>query len=69
MKIEVDLFWQNTLCYGSDGLHLSKDGNCFVYEKLQNAQGLSFQAMDWDFPQHAEINADDPSKTFSSLIS
>ena len=31
-------------------------------------QGLSSEAMEWDFPQHSEINADDPSKTFTNII-
>ena len=55
----------------SDGLHLSEDGNRFVFGKLQNVlddQGLSSEAMEWDFPQHSEINADDPSKTFTNII-
>ncbi|MCO5550685.1 hypothetical protein L7F22_004175 [Adiantum nelumboides] len=52
--------------YLSDGLHLTAEGNAVVFEKLLellNEKGLSFEAMEWDFPEHGDVNADDPAKT------
>eukprot|EP00250_Pteridium_aquilinum_P006705 c16569_g1_i1 orf=285-1001(-) len=56
--------WQTS--YLSDGLHLSSDGNAVVFEKLLKVlgeKGLSFEDMNWDFPEHGDVNAEDPAKT------
>ncbi|KAI5077615.1 hypothetical protein GOP47_0007439 [Adiantum capillus-veneris] len=56
--------WQTS--YLSDGLHLTPEGNGVVFEKLVevlNKKGLSFEAMKWDFPEHGDVNAENPAKT------
>lgn len=57
--------WQKT--YLSDGLHLSPDGNAVVFKellKVLNENGLAFEAMKWDFPEHSDVKSDDPAKSF-----
>lgn len=56
--------WQTS--YLSDGLHLTPEGNAVVFEKLLKVlgdEGLSFETMPWDFPEHGDVNADEPAKT------
>ncbi|KAH7352845.1 hypothetical protein KP509_19G066500 [Ceratopteris richardii] len=57
--------WQTK--YLSDGLHLTPDGNSFVFEKLLEvlkAKGLCSEAMDFDFINFPQIDANDPLKSF-----
>ncbi|KAH7284320.1 hypothetical protein KP509_34G049000 [Ceratopteris richardii] len=56
--------WQRS--YLSDGLHLSEDGNAVVFTKLieiLNENGFSFEAMKWDFPEHSNVNSQNPAET------
>ncbi|KAL3150638.1 hypothetical protein ABBQ32_000440 [Trebouxia sp. C0010 RCD-2024] len=59
--------WQSSfLC---DGLHLTSAGNSFVYDQLQSAIDqaypyLSTNKMPFDFPDHTEVNAEDPAASF-----
>eukprot|EP00245_Coleochaete_scutata_P014879 TRINITY_DN6439_c0_g1_i1.p1 TRINITY_DN6439_c0_g1~~TRINITY_DN6439_c0_g1_i1.p1 ORF type:complete len:257 (+),score=36.94 TRINITY_DN6439_c0_g1_i1:165-935(+) len=56
----------------SDGLHLTAQGNEVVFEGLlhiiQSDMGLPSLVSDdlpWDFPEHSDIDSDDPKLTFA----
>ncbi|XP_071733341.1 GDSL esterase/lipase At5g62930 [Rutidosis leptorrhynchoides] len=64
-KMQETQGWQKKFL--SDGLHLTPDGNRFVYEevvRIFNGAWLSAPEMPSDFPHHSEIDPNDPEKAF-----
>ncbi|XP_057834896.2 GDSL esterase/lipase At5g62930 isoform X2 [Cryptomeria japonica] len=58
--------WQET--YLSDGLHLTPNGNAFVFEevlKVLNARGWNVSEIPDDFPDYSIIDTSDPQKAFN----
>lgn len=55
----------------SDGLHLTQEGNGVVYREVikvfNEASSLSVEEIPLDFPDHSQINPENPAETFSCL--
>ncbi|PKA67281.1 GDSL esterase/lipase [Apostasia shenzhenica] len=52
-----------------DGLHLTPEGNAFVYKEvisILHSSGLTPDTMPFDFPHHLEIDGKDPAKAFTA---
>ncbi|PWA87998.1 SGNH hydrolase-type esterase superfamily protein [Artemisia annua] len=61
--------WQKKFL--NDGLHLTPDGNRFVYEevlKVFNGASLTAPDMPSDFPHHSEIDPHNPEKVFQQRV-
>lgn len=57
----------------SDGLHFTPDGNKVVFEELLSVVETSFPSlkwdkMAWDFPEHLEIDGENPGKAFDKNL-
>ncbi|PWA59501.1 SGNH hydrolase-type esterase superfamily protein [Artemisia annua] len=64
-KMQETEGWQKKFL--NDGLHLTPDGNRFVYEevlKVFNGASLTAPDMPSDFPHHSEIDHHNPEKVF-----
>eukprot|EP00250_Pteridium_aquilinum_P005207 c15339_g1_i1 orf=582-1289(-) len=64
-SMQLNVGWRTI--YLSDGLHLSMDGNKFLFEMLLEvleAEGLSSEAMEWDFKEYSLIDANEPANSF-----
>lgn len=53
------------ICLHSDGLHLTPEGNGVVFAELVKIlDAAGFSDLPFDFPQHSEIDAENPASSF-----
>ena len=53
----------------SDGLHFTPEGNLKLFEELRDLLenlGLGWDKFDWDFPEHINIDKQNPARSFQA---